>query len=39
MSGGHFDYNQFRLDDIVSELEKIIELEESINYYICNVIN
>ena len=24
MSGGHFDYNQYRLDDIAEEIDRVI---------------
>ena len=37
MSGGHFDYNQFRIDDIANSIEDYIyghPLEENIEYYI-----
>ena len=37
MSGGHFDYNQYRIDDIADSIEDYIyghPLEEDIEYYI-----
>lgn len=29
MSGGHFDYNQYRIDDIINSIEKLIEDNDS----------
>lgn len=29
MSGGHFDYNQYRLNDLADEIEKLIESNDS----------
>jgi len=30
MSGGHFDYNQYRLNDIVDEIEKLVQSNDSV---------
>jgi len=30
MSGGHFDYQQYRINDIAQEIEHAIEIEESL---------
>jgi hypothetical protein len=29
MSGGHFDYNQYRIQDIIEELERLIKTNDS----------
>ena len=33
MSGGHFDYNQYRIDDIVYDIEKLIKFNQDSNHF------
>jgi hypothetical protein len=33
MSGGHFDYNQYRVEDIAREIEALIETNDEENKY------
>jgi hypothetical protein len=33
MSGGHFDYIEFRIDEVVTEIEKLIIENKKVNEY------
>lgn len=33
MSGGHFDYKQFQLNEIVDEIESLIDESPKLDYY------
>lgn len=33
MSGGHFDYDQYRINDIVDKIEEIVRTNSEVEYY------